>query len=293
MLASLRPTPFTLGFLLWACAGCVPPRGPSGPTTEGEPDELDYTSDDVILGTAEVRGQVVDLDEQPIDGLSVSLCGLVCQTKTTDSTGNFEFFQVAEGTKLIEPAFAPTAEGELFSDAVRRWSRFFDFVTLADGEQFVFAKPFVLYDVAESAGPLTGEQTLVLQPDLQVSFSADDLLADGPLPAGASALYLGAESVAPADWPTGGLDGWTIQAAWTFSIWDLEAPDAFAVEAHLRRPLAPEQEVAFLVADYTYGFEAGLFWQEAAELASDGVTLRTPPDGGLDRATLWLAVSRP
>jgi hypothetical protein len=57
-------------------------------------------------------------------------------------------------------------------------------------------------------------------------------------------------------------------------------------------PLPAESEVAFLVADYTYGFQNGVFFEEEAELSSDGTSIATPATGGLDRSTMWLAVVR-
>jgi hypothetical protein len=99
-------------------------------------------------------------------------------------------------------------------------------------------------------------------------------------------------AIPQADWPTGGLSEWTIQAAWTLAIWDLEAEDAFDVTATLPTALNEGTEAAFLVADYTYGFTNGRFFEEAAELDAQRITLRTAGDAGLDRTTLWLAVSR-
>ncbi len=144
----------------------------------------------------------------------------------------------------------------------------------------------------DSVGPLAGPQDLELGDGLQVRFDADTL---GVLPAPATAVYLGATLLPEPDWPVGGLGGWTVVGAWGLATWDLHAEDGFAVRATppLAQPLNPSSEVAFLVADYTYGFLNGVFFEEAADLSPDGLTWTTPADAGLDRTTLWLAVTRP
>ena len=273
--------------------GCVAPAEP--PVEEPPPDDDDAggDDDDSYAGTGEVEGRVVDLAGQPVAELSVSLCGVTCRITPTDADGVFLFVEVPAGTKVLEPTIAPVADGEELSDAVLRWSRFFDFVTLADGEQVTIDEPYVLYPVDNAIGPLTGAQTLTPAAGLSISFDADVILDDGPLPVGADGVWLGAIEIAPEHWPTHGLDGWTVEAAWGLAIWDLEAPDAFSVTAELTAPVGVDREVAFLVADYTYGFTEGRFWYEPADLDADGVTLQTPDGGGLDRATLWLAASRP
>ncbi len=270
-----------------AVAGaCTAPE--EEPPTEADDDDVSSAA----LGPASLAGRVVDLDGASVEGLSVSLCGVTCNIATTDDEGVFAFVDVPPGTKVIEPTIAHVEDGEDISAAVRRWTRFFDFVTLDEDADLELDQPFVLYPVEEASGPLTGPQSMQLDDDLSVSFDADVILDDGPLPAGAAGVWLGATAIAPEHWPVRGLDGWTIEAAWGLATWDLEAPDVFAVTATLAEPVAPQADVGFLVADYTYGFTNGRFWYEPATLGADGLTLTTPPDGGIDRATLWLAVSR-
>jgi len=291
--------------LIGLLAGCEPAPEPPPPADDddsaGVDDDDSADDDDVaddddsapLVGTGEVAGTVVDIDGVPVAGLEVSMCGTKCQVTPTDEEGVFVFDDVPPGVQVLEPAIAHRAEGEDIAEAVRRWTRFFDFVDLADGEAYEFEEPLVLYPVEGAVGPLNGQQDLDLLPDLNVRFDAFEILQDGPLPAGADAVWLGAVAIAPEHWPTRGLDGWTVEAAYGLAIWDLEAPDAFEVTVELPSPLPPDTEVAFLVADYTYGFLEGRFFYEPAVLDADGVTLRSSADGGLDRATLWLAASRP
>jgi hypothetical protein len=262
--------------------GCVEPVG-----VDPEP-TVEPTPPPPIAGTARVEGAVVDEAGEPVVGMSVSLCGAVCNLAETDDAGVFVFEDLLPGTKVLEPTLAPVADGEELADAVLQWSRFFDFVTVAEDGDHVLDGPFVLPAVPTISEPLTGVASLDLGADLSVTVDADAIVDDGPMPTGADAVRLGAVPLPPERWPTRGLDGWTVHAAWALAIWDLEAEDAFAVTAEL--PEAPDGEVAFLVADYTYGFTEGRFWVEDAVL--DGTTLSTPPDGGLDRSTLWLAASR-
>jgi hypothetical protein len=140
-----------------------------------------------------------------------------------------------------------------------------------------------------------GEQHLELDGGLEVAFDADvfgeqDLALLG-LP---HEVYFGAVEIPERDWPTGGLGDWTILRAWSTAIWDLEETDAFQVRAPLgdAGPLSADAEVAFLVADYTFGFINGVFSEEPAVLSEDGTAIVTPEEGGLDRSTLWLAVAR-
>jgi len=268
-----------------ACSSAAPSDDDDSARAHADDDD-----DSTPAGTATVSGRVVNEQGAPVENLSVSLCGEVCLIETTAADGSFVFEGVREGVKVIEPTLVPP--GDDLSLAVRTWSRFFDLVDVADGEAVVVPKDFILRQVPETVGPLLGLQELTPLPNLQLRFDADEVLADGPLPVGAEGIWLGAVSIPQDDWPTGGLGDWTIQAAWTLAIWDLEAEDAFDVTATLPTALDEGAEVAFLVADYTYGFTNGRFFEEAAELDALRTTLRTAGDAGLDRTTMWLAVSR-
>lgn len=245
---------------------------------------------EVFAGTSAVRGRVVDPEGESVAVLSVTLCGDVCLISKTDELGDFAFEGVGAGVKVIEAATVP--RGDDFTTAVRSWTRFFDFVLVGEDESITIEEPFVLRRVADAIGPLSGQQDLQLTSELAVSFDTDKITDFGPLPAGADSVWLGATTIPEEDWPRAGLRGWTVLAVWGLAIWDLQAPDVFSVSATLPTPLDPDAQVAFLVADYAYGFEEGHFYEEAAELSEDGTILRTPARGGLDRATRWLAVTR-
>ncbi len=274
--------------LLATALGCGDGGGSSlgAPVDEG----AGGAEGEVPLGTSTVSGHVLNAEGESVAALSVTLCGVVCNIVKTDDDGQFAFDGVGAGVKVIEAATVP--RGDDFTLAVRSWTRFFDFVSVGDDEEVTIDTPLVLHRVANAVGPLTGAQDLQLAPELTVRFDADEILDDGALPAGADSVWLGAVEIPKKDWPQAGLNGWTVVAAWGLAIWDLEAPDAFSVNATLPTPLDPDAEVAFLVADYEYGFTEGHFYEEAAELSEDGAILRTPAGAGLDRATRWLAVTR-
>ena len=269
---------------LLAALACV-----SEPEPEPEPADDDDDDDDVIdfTGDSTVTGTVVDATGAPLANLTIALCGQVCLLDETDADGVFFFEEVLDGAMVLENFGVPGDEPAV---DVRDWTRFFDLVDVGEDEDVVLDRPYVVHAV-DSAGPLTGPQDLDLGHGLQVQFDADAL---GVLPAPATAVYLGATSIPEADWPVGGLGDWTIAGAWGLATWDLHAKDGFAVQATppLVQPLDPSSDVAFLVADYTYGFLNGIFFEEAAALSPDGLTWTTPAGAGLDRTTLWLAVTR-
>lgn len=292
-------------------AGCVPASSADGSTlgsgtgdtagtgddtTSSDESESESESDtgpvaDLPGPSASVVGFVTDELGAPISALPITLCGEICQVGMTDAAGRFEVLNVNAGIKVLEPALVPI--GDDLEAAVKSWTRFFDFVEVIEGEQIVIDEPFVMLRVDNTVGPLTGPQTLTPLPELSVNFNADAIAEAGALPVGVDAVWLGARAVPVELWPSGGLEGWTIVAAWSLAVWNLEAPNAFAVQASLPDALPAAAEVAFLVADYNYGFANGKFFEEPAQLSPDGLTLSTPVGDGLDRATLWLAVTRP
>jgi len=247
-------------------------------------------SDGFGLGSSTVSGRVVNPEGEAVTALSVTLCGKVCTIVKTDDDGRFRFEKIGAGVKVIEAATVP-AEGD-FTLAVRSWTRFFDFVSVGDDEDIAIEKPMVLHRVEGAVGPLSGTEELQLTPALHVSLDANRIVDEGPLPAGADGVWLGAVEIPVEDWPQSGLGDWKVLAVWGLAIWDLAAPDVFTVRATLPTPVAADAEVAFLVADYAYGFTEGEFFEEAAELSEDGLSISTPVSGGLDRATRWLAVTR-
>jgi len=238
-----------------------------------------------------VSGQVVDEDGNPLATLGVSLCFTVCRIVDTDAAGMFSFEDVDPGTQVIENIGLPTDDSV---SAALVYTKFFDFVTVGVDETIVIDRPFVVRKV-DTDGPYTGPQQLSLQAGLEVGFDADVFgTPDNPLPSPAMELYFGATEIPQQDWPVHGHDGWTILRAWGFAVWDLHHENEFAVAAALgdAGPLPADSEVAFLVADYTYGFVNGIFFEEEAVLSADGTSLSTPANGGLDRSTMLLAVVR-
>jgi len=238
-----------------------------------------------------VSGQVVDQDGNPLATLGVSLCFTVCRIVDTDAAGVFSFEGVDPGTQVIENIGLPTNDPR---SAVLVHTKFFDFVTVGDDEVITIDRPFVIRKV-DTDGPLSGPQQLTLDGGLEVGFDADAFgTTDNPLPSPAMELYFGATEIPLQDWPVRGHDGWTILRAWGFAVWDLHHEDEFTVSAALgdAGPLPAGSDVAFLVADYTYGFVNGVFFEEDAVLSADGATISTTANGGLDRSTLLLAVVR-
>jgi len=277
----------SLPILLLAGVACTSP-----PTVDDD-DSVQGGDDDDSLSpkrTATVSGHVIDEAGNPVAELLVSLCGEVCLIEPTGADGRFLFEGVAAGVKVLEPTLVPA--GDDLEQAVRSWTRFFDLVEVGEGEALELPTPFVLRRVAGAQGPLVGSSSFDLLPELRVTVDADAVLEHGPLPVGAEDIWLGAVAIPQDAWPQGGLQDWTVKAAWGLAIWDLEAEDAFEVIATLPEPIDTGAEVAFLVADYTFGFSEGRFFEEAAQLDAEGSTMRTAPGGGLDRATMWLAVSR-
>jgi hypothetical protein len=239
-----------------------------------------------------VQGTVHDEGGAPLAALGVTLCSDVCLVTETDPSGVFLFEGVAPRAQVVESIGYP---GPDLAASAQSYTRFFDIVDVALDEQIVIARPFVMRATVSPAGPLSGPQQLILDGGLEVGFDADLFGVPGnPVPSPAVELFLGAVEIAEADWPRGGLDGWTILRAWGLAVWDLESDDAFEVVAPLGAagPLPAGSEVAFLVADYTHGFLHGVFFEEAAELSADGMAIQTPATGGIDRATMWLAVTR-
>ena len=238
-----------------------------------------------------VSGTVVDDQGQPLAALGVTLCSTLCRVVDTDAGGAFLFEGIEPDMQVLENLGLP---GDDFVAAALVTSYFFDFVSVGVDEEIVIERPFVVRTL-DTSGPLTGPQQLTLDGDLEVAFSADLFdTEDNPLPSPAMELHFGATEIPQADWPTAGYDGWSLLRVWGLAVWDLHEDDAFAVTAPLGAagPLPAGSEVAFLVADYTYGFMNGKFREEEAELSADGMSIVTPAGKGIDRATMWLAVVR-
>ncbi len=233
-----------------------------------------------------VEGTLTDPQGTPLGGVKVTLCATVCQVVDAEADGSFVFLGAWPGNNVLETTTYP---GEDQATAVLEWSRAFDMLPVAEDEQIVLSDPLVVHPVT-TVGALTGAQDLSFA-DLRVVFDADAVIERG-IPYPADQVAIGAAILPEAHWPDG-VGDWTVHKAWSLAVWDLRVDDGFAVTATLDTAIPAGREVAFLVADYTHGFREGSFFEEAATLSEDGLTLSTPSDAGLDRTTLWLAASRP
>ncbi len=234
--------------------------------------------------TGSVEGELVDALGEPLEGIRMTLCAISCRTATTESDGRF-FFPIAEvANHVLENATSPGPDSTAGAHA---YSRVFDIITLVEPVALVLERPLVLREVIGSTLLPQAPETLILDGGLEVTVDASAL---SHLPAPAEAPWLGGFQVDQAEWPTGGLGAWTILAAWGMAVWDMEIPDGFSVRAPLPEALETTADVALLVADYTYGFQHGVFFEEGATLEEGGTVISTA--AGLDRSTLWLAVTK-
>ena len=255
--------------------------------TQQQPlDSVEDVDTSFVQYDSRVEGVLTDPEGTPLAGVKVTLCSTLCQVVDAGADGSFVFVGAWPGNNVLETTTYP---GEDQVSAVLEWSRAFDMLPVAEDEQIVLSDPLVVHPVT-TVGNLTGPQDLSFA-DLQVVFDADAVIERG-IPYPAEQVALGAAVVPEANWPDG-VGDWTVHKAWSLAVWDLRVDDGFAVTATLDTAIPSGREVAFLVADYTHGFREGTFFEEAATLSGDGLTLSTPTDAGLDRTTLWLAASRP
>jgi len=239
---------------------------------DSTPEETDYAS---------LTGTVVDPSGAPLAELRMTMCGQFCVFASSDADGVFFFERAPAGAAVLENLFAP---GEEEAD----WSKFFDIVTVPEGEHVVLEVPVVVPQVAGTVLDLTGTQEIELDGGLTIAFDADAV--EPPLVF--ETVGLGGVELPPDRFPTGGLGDWTVLRGWSLVVWDMVAKDGFAATAPLLEALPADTEVAFLVADYNHGVETGELVVEDAELSADGLTISTPTVGGLDRTTLVLAAAR-
>ena len=263
--------------------GCVPPSASDEPAADDDdaiaddddatpPEETDY---------ATLAGTVVDPDGAPLAELRMTMCGQFCVFAASDAQGDFFFERAPAGTAVLENLFAP-GEDEA------GWSKFFDIVTVPEGEDVQLAEPVVVPVVEGAVLDLAGPQAVEIDGGLTIAFDADAV--EPPLVF--ETVGLGGVELAPHQLPTGGLGDWTPLRGWSLVVWDMVAEDGFAATAPLGEALPPDTEVAFLVADYNHGVATGELFVEEAVLAADGLSISTPSGGGLDRTTLVLAAAR-
>lgn len=268
--------------LLLGLTGCITEEPP---TTSNDDDEVrDDEEDDEETPDPDattLAGRLESETGEPLPDIPLTLCGSgMCAFARSDDDGDFLFERVPAGPAVLENAVAPNEEHHL-------WSRFFDIVTVVGPGPTVLEAPLVIPATPAPALDLEAVQEVV-RDGLSLSFDADRL----QLPFSVDGVSVGIEPLPETRWPTGGLGDWTILRGWALSVWDLRRTDEFEAIAELDTALPEGTEVAFLVADYDYGSANGLFRVEEATLSSDGLSIMTPDDGGLDRLTLVFAAAR-
>ncbi len=233
----------------------------------------------------DVAASFVTPDGEPVRDLMITLCGAACYNEPTNCDG-VVYFPFAETDEyVLEPLFAIDLD-------FATWSRSYDFVSFdATGPQIdLSAEPFTIPAVEEIEPLGTGAQERVFASGLEVRFNADHV----ELPFGPDEGTLGAVEIPPGRYPTGGLLGWTPLRVWALAVWEMEIedPEGFQVVAPLTEALPDGAEVTFLVAHYDYGIVEGSFEVFPAEIAADRMSISTPANQGIDRATMWIAAMR-
>lgn len=232
-----------------------------------------------------VAASFITPDGEPVRDLMITLCGGACYNEPTNCDG-VVYFPFAETDQyVIEPLFAIDLD-------FATWSRSFDFLGFdAAGPQVdVSDTPFTIPAVEEIETVGSGPQERIFSSGLEVRFDGDAL----DLPFGPEEPTLGAVEIPAARFPTGGLRGWTPLRVWALAVWDaeIEEPEGFQVVAPLNEAVPEGAEVTFLVAHYDYGIVEGTFEELPAELAADRMSISTPANQGIDRATMWIAAMR-
>lgn len=265
--------PLTLG-------GCGAPTDDDDDSVSGDDDDSasgdDDDDDDTVNSSISVTGRVLDPDGLPAASTMLTFCHETCLNAPTDDDGYFIFADFPAGTYVLENIGVP--DGDLYG-----WSRFFEFVTVADGEHLELGD-FVIPQISGSSG-LTGPQAYS-DGALSVSFDADAVT----LPFGLSeGVGFGTAELPQAWWPSGGHDNWEIVKAWAVAPWDQRGDAVFDVSVTLDAPNVGGL-MSFLVADYEEGISTGEFAWYPADVSDDGLTVSTPAGAGLNRATLILLV---
>lgn len=277
-----------LALTLFACGPEVPvelaPRPETTPSTSTSslPPTSHVLPSTITVWDSSVEGIVLGPDDEPLGDVEVTLCGTICQIRTTEADGWFRFEGPWPQINVLETLTFP---GDDQADAALSWSHHFDLVPLEEDQHIVLDRPLRMHRV-DTVTDLSGPQDLALDTDLRVAFDAD--AAGIPFPA--ERMALGATALTPRDFPTD-TGEWTPIKAWTLAVWDLHLEGGFHATATLDEPL-DDVDVAFLVADYVTGFRHGTFRVHHTERSPDGRTVSTLPDQGLDRTTLWVLATR-
>jgi hypothetical protein len=288
-------------FLLVGCAtGTHNKPGPQDDTgsiesTDTGSIESTDTGTDTDPPEEEIPGSLVgslnEADGSPAVGVTMTLCSTFCISSLTNENGEFSFAETTVGVHVLENAPLDGDESDDGAALAANTPRVFDLIKIDSGQAVTIDRPMVLRKTTQTFEGLSGEVDLNFDSGLRVRFDAGAIgISGNPLPYPATEVTLGTLLLPEADWPTVGLNGWTIHAAWSMAVWEMKIEDGFQVDVTLSEPLPPATEVGFLVADYTHGFLYGELFEEAATLSADGLTVST--NNGLDRSTIWMVVTR-
>ena len=300
----MRPSPLLLLLALLSLpfGGCVVLENPEW-TDDDDDDATDDDDDDDATAAPcsdpddpqnwlvdepdqwDVAASFITPDGEDAKNLMITLCGASCYNEPTNCEGLVYFPFADSDIYVIEPLFAPNLEFD-------RWARSFDFVDYdATTDRLdLTATPYTLplVEEIEPFGP--NEVERIFSSGLEVRFDGEAV----ELPFGPKVGTIGAVEIPEANYPTGGLLGWTPMRVWALAVWDMEIEEAegFQVVAPLTTEVPDGAEVTFLVAHYEYGIVEGTFEVFAAEVAGDRMSITTPPNAGIDRATMWIAAMR-
>jgi len=233
--------------------------------------------DDSPVTNSSVSGTVVDEAGDPLQGIGVTCCSDErCINGTTAADGSFTIENLSANTYVVDNLGVP--DNDLLG-----WSKFFEFIEVAEDEQVTITRELVIPQVTETVPDIieTDEnvtespKTIVFESGLQVDYDR----VEAKLPFAAASLdnpTLGVVSVPQANWPEGGLGSWSILEVWAFAPFEFgmdEEDDFFTVHIPLADPLEAGTEVGLLWADYDEGIVTESFMETSATLSPDGTVV--------------------
>ena len=286
-----------LALLLPTLAGCPATDDDDSAVADDDDataDDDDATADDdddtpcvmeaceFTASTGFVEGNVVLPDGTPGSCLVLTVCSDVqCIFTNADEAGNFCVDSLGPDTYVVHNLSYP---GEDAMVDMFRWSSFYDFATVVAGEATSFDESFVVPEVTETSTDVAGAAPLVFSNgELTVEFDGQYLHLPPPSNNNPNPT-LGAVKLPEDRWPTNGLAGGEIIAAWHFApfeaalIEEAEPNDiehAFDITVNVGQQ-DPAADYALLYAHYQ-DIEAdvatGQFTESPAVLDADGETI--------------------